>query len=86
MTVAFYTLGCKVNQYESEAMAEQLIKNGYTIVNHTDNHIDYNNVSKLLKSHQKKKTTPYAANNESKVSKIMVTPLCTNLCKRGMDG
>lgn len=35
MTAAFYTLGCKVNQYESESMAEQLMKNGYTIVNHT---------------------------------------------------
>lgn len=33
MKAAFYTLGCKVNQYESEAMAEQLIKNGYTVVN-----------------------------------------------------
>lgn len=36
MTVAFYTLGCKVNQYESEAMAEQLIKNGYKIVTHNE--------------------------------------------------
>ena len=36
MTAAFYTLGCKVNQYESEAMAEQLMKNGYTIVNHNE--------------------------------------------------
>ena len=36
MTAAFYTLGCKVNQYESEAMAEQLIKNGYKIVNHNE--------------------------------------------------
>ncbi len=36
MTAAFYTLGCKVNQYESEAMAEQLSKNGYTIVNHNE--------------------------------------------------
>ena len=36
MTAAFYTLGCKVNQYESESMAEQLMKNGYTIVNHTE--------------------------------------------------
>ncbi len=36
MKAAFYTLGCKVNQYESEAMAEQLIKNGYEIVNHTE--------------------------------------------------
>lgn len=31
-TVAFYTLGCKVNQYETNAMEEQFIKNGYEIV------------------------------------------------------
>ncbi len=30
--VAFHTLGCKVNQYETEAMIEQFIKNGYEIV------------------------------------------------------
>ncbi|MGL6065295.1 MAG: tRNA (N(6)-L-threonylcarbamoyladenosine(37)-C(2))-methylthiotransferase MtaB [Fusobacteriaceae bacterium] len=28
-TVAFYTLGCKVNQYESESIKNQLIKYGY---------------------------------------------------------
>lgn len=32
MKVAFYTLGCKVNQYESQAMSEMLKKNGYEIV------------------------------------------------------
>ena len=30
--VAFYTLGCKVNQYESAAMAELFAKKGYKIV------------------------------------------------------
>lgn len=30
--VAFYTLGCKVNQYETEAMEEIFEKNNYTIV------------------------------------------------------
>ena len=30
--VAFYTLGCKVNQYESAAMAELFENRGYTIV------------------------------------------------------
>ncbi|WP_069649307.1 tRNA (N(6)-L-threonylcarbamoyladenosine(37)-C(2))-methylthiotransferase MtaB [Caloranaerobacter ferrireducens] len=35
-TVAFYTLGCKVNQYETEAMAELFQKNGYTVVNAED--------------------------------------------------
>ncbi len=31
--VAFYTLGCKVNQYETNAMIEQFMKKGYEIVN-----------------------------------------------------
>ncbi len=29
-TVAFHTLGCKVNQYDSQAMLEQFVKAGYT--------------------------------------------------------
>ncbi len=32
MKVAFHTLGCKVNQYETELMKENLINNGYEIV------------------------------------------------------
>ena len=32
MNVAFYTLGCKVNQYDSQAMAGYLEKAGHTIV------------------------------------------------------
>lgn len=32
MKCAFYTLGCKVNQYESQAMAQSLEKYGFTIV------------------------------------------------------
>ncbi|WP_032121925.1 tRNA (N(6)-L-threonylcarbamoyladenosine(37)-C(2))-methylthiotransferase MtaB [Clostridium amazonitimonense] len=32
MKVAFATLGCRVNQYESEAMAEKFIREGYNIV------------------------------------------------------
>ncbi len=31
-TVAFYTLGCKVNQYETEAMKGLFVKNGDTVV------------------------------------------------------
>ncbi|RKD27609.1 threonylcarbamoyladenosine tRNA methylthiotransferase MtaB [Caminicella sporogenes DSM 14501] len=31
-TVAFYTLGCKVNQYDTEAMAELFEKRGYKVV------------------------------------------------------
>ncbi len=32
MNIAFHTLGCKVNQYETEAMREAFIKRGYTVV------------------------------------------------------
>ena len=31
MKIAFYTLGCKVNQYESQAMSEKAAANGYEI-------------------------------------------------------
>ncbi|MGM9632289.1 MAG: tRNA (N(6)-L-threonylcarbamoyladenosine(37)-C(2))-methylthiotransferase MtaB [Eubacteriales bacterium] len=31
-TVGILTLGCKVNQYESEAIAEKLAQNGYTVL------------------------------------------------------
>ncbi len=32
MKVAFYTLGCKVNQYETETLAEKFISAGHTVV------------------------------------------------------
>jgi threonylcarbamoyladenosine tRNA methylthiotransferase MtaB len=32
MNIAFYTLGCKVNQYESQAIGECLISAGHTII------------------------------------------------------
>ncbi len=34
--VAFYTLGCKVNQYETNAMSEKFLNNGYEIVSFND--------------------------------------------------
>ncbi|WP_130806616.1 tRNA (N(6)-L-threonylcarbamoyladenosine(37)-C(2))-methylthiotransferase MtaB [Senegalia massiliensis] len=35
-SVSFYTLGCKVNQYETDAMAESFRNNGYEIKNHNE--------------------------------------------------
>lgn len=32
MKIAFFTLGCKVNQYESQAMAERMVKCGFELV------------------------------------------------------
>lgn len=36
MKVAFSTLGCRVNVYESEAMAEKFIREGYEVVDFTE--------------------------------------------------
>lgn len=36
-TVAFYTLGCKVNQYETNAMTQQFIQAGYEVVDFINN-------------------------------------------------
>ena len=34
--VAFITLGCKVNQYETNAMAQEFLEKGYEVVEHTE--------------------------------------------------
>ena len=34
--VAFITLGCKVNQYETNAMTQQFLQKGYKVVEHTE--------------------------------------------------
>lgn len=34
MQIAFYTLGCKVNQYETEVLASRFAKDGFQIVSH----------------------------------------------------
>ena len=32
MNIAFYTLGCKVNQYETQALEQLLVQRGHTLV------------------------------------------------------
>ena len=32
MRIAIYTLGCKVNQYETQAMEQELVRRGHEIV------------------------------------------------------
>ena len=32
MQAAIYTLGCKVNQYETQAMEQELVRRGHTLV------------------------------------------------------
>lgn len=35
-SVALYTLGCKVSQYETEAVAERFAERGFTVLSHTE--------------------------------------------------
>ena len=41
MKAALYTLGCKVNQYESQVMAEALAAHGYTITDASEQADEY---------------------------------------------
>lgn len=36
MRIAFYTLGCKVNQYETQILTQIFAADGYDVVSHTD--------------------------------------------------
>ncbi|MBQ9890328.1 MAG: tRNA (N(6)-L-threonylcarbamoyladenosine(37)-C(2))-methylthiotransferase MtaB [Firmicutes bacterium] len=36
MKVAFYTLGCKVNQYETQAVAQEFMRHGYVVVEESE--------------------------------------------------
>ena len=36
MRVAFYTLGCKVNTYETESLSELFLANNFTRVSHKE--------------------------------------------------
>ena len=36
MKISFYTLGCKVNRYETQAMTEQVKKAGHTVVSNDE--------------------------------------------------
>ena len=36
-TIAFKTLGCRLNLYETDALASQFVENGYSVVNFNDN-------------------------------------------------
>ena len=40
MKVAFYTLGCKVNQYETNAMAQKFLEKGYQILEENDENVE----------------------------------------------
>ncbi len=56
MKVAFYTLGCKVNQYETDSLARLFSQEGFTVVEHTDKADVYIVNSCTVTGHTDKKT------------------------------
>ena len=61
---AFYTLGCKVNQYETEAMTELFSGAGYDIVPFDDTGVrsEYEKVAGILYGGQTIGTVVYKTN------------------------
>jgi len=72
---AFKTLGCKVNQYETEALLSLLKEQGYQIVNFKEKADIYiiNTCTVTQEAERKSKQMIRKAINKNKMAKIIVT-------------
>lgn len=75
MKVQFYTLGCKVNQYESEAMGELFEKRGYTVVgeNEPADIVIINSCTVTAESNRKTRQTVRKARRKNSQAVIVLT-------------
>ena len=75
MRAAFYTLGCKLNQYETESIADSFRKLGFEIVNYTDNADIFivNTCTVTTKSEQKARRLIRKLSKDNSNSFIIVT-------------
>ena len=73
--VAFYTLGCKVNQYETDAMMELLKNAGYEIADFNDYADIYviNTCTVTAQSDKKSRQIINRAKRNNQSAKIIVT-------------
>ena len=73
--IAFYTLGCKVNQYETEVMAEKFADAGYSIVDFGENADIYivNTCSVTAVAERKSRNAIYRAHRLNPGALIAVT-------------
>ena len=79
-TVAFITLGCKVNQYETNAMMQEFLEKGYEIVEPTEKADIYiiNTCTVTNMSDRKSRHTIRRAKEMNPSAKIVaVRVLCT---------
>lgn len=75
MKVQFYTLGCKVNQYESEAMGELFEKRGYTVVGEDEpaDIVIINSCTVTAESNRKTRQTVRKARRKNSQAVILLT-------------
>lgn len=75
MKVQFYTLGCKVNQYESEAMGELFEKRGYTVVGEDEpaDIVIINSCTVTSESNRKTRQTVRKARRKNSQAVIVLT-------------
>lgn len=75
MKVQFYTLGCKVNQYESEAMGELFEKRGYTVVGEDEpaDIVIINSCTVTAESNRKTRQTVRKARRKNTQAVIVLT-------------
>ena len=75
MKVQFYTLGCKVNQYESEAMGELFEKRGCTVVGEDEpaDIVIINSCTVTAESNRKTRQTVRKARRKNSQAVIVLT-------------
>ena len=75
MKVQFYTLGCKVNQYESEAMGELFEKRGYTVVGEDEpaDIVIINSCTVTAESNRKTRQTVRKARRKNSQAVVVLT-------------
>lgn len=81
-TVSFCALGCRVNQYEIQALREQFIQNGYSVVPFgKECDVAVINTCAVTKESEKKSrhTASYASKH---ASKVVITGCFAELCRK----
>ena len=75
MKVAFHTLGCKVNQYESQSMLEQFLKAGFCAANkgETPDVFVVNSCTVTAESNRKTRQTVHRAKNKYPNCTVVLT-------------
>lgn len=83
-TVAIYTLGCKTNQYESNAIAQKFIENGYKLVEFEEKADVYivNTCTVTNISDRKSRQILRRAKQRNKNGILVVIRLLCTSCKR----